>query len=197
MTEPLHIPLSDSDRTRLPAVVRAAWEGDRGAASVCGVDASRVTAHVSASGLLYLDGDSSSAAASSDARSAALSHLADDLALAGYAIARDGGVRVVGWAATHHHPTATPCACCGKSATCFGAYEGSEKPAFACDECCGHGNEDGWCGPFVELCSCPPPSIGDGPASCHTCEHKSWTESGTGLAVTDVLKKAQKDKKVA
>jgi transcription elongation factor Elf1 len=34
-------------------------------------------------------------------------------------------------------------------------------------------------------------------ASCHTCEHKSWTEAGTGLAVTDVLKKAQKVKAAA
>ena len=34
-------------------------------------------------------------------------------------------------------------------------------------------------------------------ASCHSCEHKNWTESGTGLAVTDVLKKAQKVKKAA
>ena len=29
-------------------------------------------------------------------------------------------------------------------------------------------------------------------ASCHHCETKSWTESGSGLAVTDVLRKAQK-----
>ncbi|MFN2537926.1 MAG: hypothetical protein ABR549_07195 [Mycobacteriales bacterium] len=34
-------------------------------------------------------------------------------------------------------------------------------------------------------------------ASCHTCEHKSWTEAGTGLAVAEVLKKAQKIKKAA
>ena len=34
-------------------------------------------------------------------------------------------------------------------------------------------------------------------ASCHTCEHKSWTEAGTGLAVTDVLQRAQKIKKAA
>jgi predicted metal-binding protein len=34
-------------------------------------------------------------------------------------------------------------------------------------------------------------------ASCHTCEHKSWTEAGTGLAVTDVLKRAQKIKTAA
>lgn len=31
-------------------------------------------------------------------------------------------------------------------------------------------------------------------ASCHTCEHKTWTESGTGLDVSDVLRKAQKIK---
>ena len=31
-------------------------------------------------------------------------------------------------------------------------------------------------------------------ASCHTCEHKTWTESGTGLDVSEVLKKAQKTK---
>jgi predicted metal-binding protein len=29
-------------------------------------------------------------------------------------------------------------------------------------------------------------------ASCHTCEHKSWTEAGTGLEVAAVLRKAQK-----
>jgi predicted metal-binding protein len=29
-------------------------------------------------------------------------------------------------------------------------------------------------------------------ASCHTCEHKTWTESGTVVDVRDVLKKAQK-----
>ena len=31
-------------------------------------------------------------------------------------------------------------------------------------------------------------------ASCHTCEHKSWTEAGTGLDVSTVLRKAQKIK---
>ena len=29
-------------------------------------------------------------------------------------------------------------------------------------------------------------------ASCHVCEHKSWTEAGTGLDVSAVLRKAQK-----
>lgn len=37
------------------------------------------------------------------------------------------------------------CDMCGKPATCLGAYESEENLGFACDECCGHGNEDGWC----------------------------------------------------
>lgn len=36
---------------------------------------------------------------------------------------------------------------CGKPATCFGSYEDDLHPAFACDDCCGHGNEDGRCVP--------------------------------------------------
>jgi hypothetical protein len=42
------------------------------------------------------------------------------------------------------------CAHCGKPATCIGEYEtctGDEQPA--CDDCCGHGNEDGHCRPIV------------------------------------------------
>ncbi len=31
-------------------------------------------------------------------------------------------------------------------------------------------------------------------ASCHTCEHKTWNQGGAGLAVSDVLRKAQKIK---
>lgn len=40
------------------------------------------------------------------------------------------------------------CAHCGKTATCMGAYESEDNLGFACDECCGHGNEDGWCVPL-------------------------------------------------
>jgi hypothetical protein len=36
---------------------------------------------------------------------------------------------------------------CGKRATCFGSYESDLRPAYACDDCCGHGNEDGHCEP--------------------------------------------------
>lgn len=32
-------------------------------------------------------------------------------------------------------------------------------------------------------------------ASCLRCERKTWTQEGTGLAVTEVLKKAQKPRK--
>lgn len=37
------------------------------------------------------------------------------------------------------------CSNCGEPATCFGSYETELRPAFACDECCAHGNEDGHC----------------------------------------------------
>ena len=41
------------------------------------------------------------------------------------------------------------CAVCGAPATCVGAYEGATDPEPACDGCCGHGNEDGWCEPLA------------------------------------------------
>ena len=49
-----------------------------------------------------------------------------------------------------------PCCaqCTQRPAVCFGAYEGGEPnagPAPACDACCGHGNEDGWCLPIADL----------------------------------------------
>lgn len=37
------------------------------------------------------------------------------------------------------------CVNCGKPATCIGRYEDATKYSPACDECCGHGNEDGHC----------------------------------------------------
>lgn len=38
------------------------------------------------------------------------------------------------------------CGMCGKPATCFGGYAGCHDTLrFACDECCGHWQEDGWC----------------------------------------------------
>lgn len=42
------------------------------------------------------------------------------------------------------------CVYCGEPATCFGSYEGSAACP-ACDECCGHGNEDGSCRSLDEI----------------------------------------------
>lgn len=41
--------------------------------------------------------------------------------------------------------------CVSRPATCIGTYEGAEIPAPACDECCGHACEDGWCIPTASL----------------------------------------------
>lgn len=36
--------------------------------------------------------------------------------------------------------------CHERDAVCFGVYEDPEAPVErACDVCCAHGNEDGWC----------------------------------------------------
>ncbi len=35
------------------------------------------------------------------------------------------------------------CSNCGKPATCYGTYEGIT--GYGCDDCCGHGCEDGHC----------------------------------------------------
>lgn len=44
-----------------------------------------------------------------------------------------------------------PLAChiCGAPAACLGNYadDRGEGDTFACDDCCGHGNEDGYCSP--------------------------------------------------
>ena len=37
------------------------------------------------------------------------------------------------------------CHICAKPATCLGAYEGQTKQRYGCDNCCGHGCEDGKC----------------------------------------------------
>lgn len=43
------------------------------------------------------------------------------------------------------------CEHCGaKPATCYGKYEGMTTSAYACDDCCGHGCEDGKC-EFIEM----------------------------------------------
>lgn len=37
------------------------------------------------------------------------------------------------------------CCSCPNSATCIGRYEGHGEYEPSCDDCCGHGNEDGVC----------------------------------------------------
>ena len=51
-------------------------------------------------------------------------------------------------------PETPVCHICGKPATCIGAYEGGTEAQSACDDCCGHGNEDGWCVPIAEWNQC-------------------------------------------
>lgn len=43
------------------------------------------------------------------------------------------------------------CLICGDPATCIGRYEGHGPVSTACDTCCGHGNEDGWCVPVERV----------------------------------------------
>ncbi len=43
------------------------------------------------------------------------------------------------------------CYACKNDAVCVGRYEGHGPIQFCCDECCGHGNEDGWCVPVEDV----------------------------------------------
>ena len=43
------------------------------------------------------------------------------------------------------------CYACGGRATCVGAYEGQKVTEYCCDDCCGHGNEDGHCSPLEDV----------------------------------------------
>ena len=55
-------------------------------------------------------------------------------------------------AALNRLERATPkCAHCGKPATCLGSYERPDAWGYACDDCCGHGNEHGTCGPVTDV----------------------------------------------
>lgn len=42
------------------------------------------------------------------------------------------------------------CTGCSAPAACFGDYEGRTVPTYACDNCCEHSNEGGWCEPVPE-----------------------------------------------
>lgn len=43
-------------------------------------------------------------------------------------------------------PLEPTCRTCGQPATCYGTYEG--HTGYGCDDCCGHGCEDGHCEPL-------------------------------------------------
>jgi hypothetical protein len=67
------------------------------------------------------------------------------------------------------------CRQCGVAdATCLGAYEGASEKSYACNGCCGHGNEDGRCEPLVDLII-PAASRGLAPIGpvC-TCGEDGW-----------------------
>lgn len=69
------------------------------------------------------------------------------------------------------------CDHCDKEATCFGAYEGIT--AFACDDCCGHGNEDGHCEQLGKV------------VLCQIRDHAKRSQAETLDAVADDLERTE------
>ena len=64
------------------------------------------------------------------------------------------------------------CSHCGeREATCIGRYDNMTKREPACDECCGHGCEDGRCDPIPA-------------ADCPNCAGKTVDFQGQGLETT-------------
>lgn len=86
-----------------------------------------------------------------------------------------------------------PCAGCLQPATCAGEYEGAGL-ARACDACCGHGNEDGWCEPIdpsigapvvVGSCMrCAEPFGAGGDADC-CCDNQTLERDVDGRLVRE------------
>lgn len=52
--------------------------------------------------------------------------------------------------------------CLERPATCIGSYEGAADFTPACDECCGHGCEDGQCEPIRKRLKPPSPGVTEG-----------------------------------
>lgn len=69
------------------------------------------------------------------------------------------------------------CHFCGKAAACYGTYEG--MTGYSCDECCGHGNEDGYCEPIAEV---PPPVEPPQPDGIYCPRCNAPVESTSGSA---------------
>lgn len=53
--------------------------------------------------------------------------------------------RTMGWWMRKAKQTALKCIHCGNPASCVGKYDNMDGYEPACDDCCGHGNEDGHC----------------------------------------------------
>jgi hypothetical protein len=83
------------------------------------------------------------------------------------------------WGRLRH--LADRCAHCRKPATCRGAYEGRGE-AYACDDCCGHGCEDGRCEPAVSDADCAPRAVEQvrkwGGVLEHPAGSKLWEHCG-------------------
>ena len=81
------------------------------------------------------------------------------------------------------------CATCGKPATCVGAYEGATEEAPSCDDCCGHGCEDGKCRPLAgtegDSADAPtPPSFYVASKTKHAEMWKAAREAGEPIIAT-------------
>jgi hypothetical protein len=66
---------------------------------------------------------------------------------------------------------AVACEWCGKPATCVGRYEDMTEAKPACDGCCGHGCEDGYCEPIA--------SAGTEPVEREACGSARATDEST------------------
>ena len=89
----------------------------------------------------------------------------------------------------HQSPQTAPAACsaamcavCGKPATCFGSYDGPYN--YACDSCCGHGNEDGVCWPITgryQKCPHCGDSVIQSRDGSDYCEECGWPDDSREL----------------
>lgn len=90
--------------------------------------------------------------------------------------------------------TGAKCATCEKPAACVGRYEAMEHFEPACDECCGHGCEDGRCYPVATA----PPSAPDDAkekalvalrhiayADCDLCDRRLCPTASDAIAALD------------
>lgn len=97
--EPLYLPFSPADREHLPLEVASAWGGERGVASLAGVDGRIHEAVVDENGWLVRRGARGVSADRWPSVQGALVALAEHLEAKGYAVDWSGeGPRVVGWA---------------------------------------------------------------------------------------------------